>query len=463
MDQPITQQRGEPTAIAPAPAPARARRTGLRGARLPAPVVGGTRAWMITAMLMVLMMINFADKAVLGLSATSIRAEFGISAQQYGTISSAFFLLFSVAALVVGHLSDRFSTSKVLLVLALIWSVSMLPVIGPAGFTVLLVSRIVLGAAEGPAFGVAQHALHKWFEDADRSIPTALLTIATSVGIIVGAPALSWMIVNHGWRSAFVLVAVIGLVWSALWVVIGREGPVDVHSVAARPELTRPIDRVHVPLWQILTSRTWLGCALSSFAAYWSVSLLIAWLPAFLTDDLGYSKTETGFIATLPWIVAVITLLAQGLVVQRLMHRGVSSRWARGVLPGIILLTSGICTLAFVYLPHSGFTIVLVALGLGLSGAVFAAATTVCGEIAPIGQRGVVLGAFVAVYSLAGVIAPFVAGVLVGAAESATDSGYTAVFGITGLIVICGGVLAVTMIRPERDKARLTAAGAATN
>ncbi|MYR07744.1 MFS transporter [Gordonia sp. SID5947] len=463
MDHSITQHRGEPTSIAPPPPEQEARRDGLRRGRLPAPVVGGRRAWMITGLLMVLMMINFADKAVLGLSATSIREEFGITAEQYGTISSAFFLLFSIAALVVGHLADRFSTSKVLFVLALIWSVSMLPVIGPAGFTVLLVSRIVLGAAEGPAFGVAQHALHKWFEDADRSIPTALLTIATSVGIIVGAPALSWMIVNHGWRSAFILVAVIGLVWSAVWLVVGREGPVDVHSSSARSQFTRPIDRMHVPLWQILVSPTWLGCALSSFAAYWSVSLLIAWLPAFLTDDLGYSKTETGFIATLPWIVAVITLLVQGLAVQRLMHNGVSSRLARGVLPGIILLASGVCTLGFVYVPESGFTIVLVALGLGLSGAVFAAATTVCGEIAPIGQRGAVLGAFVAVYSLAGVIAPFVAGVFVGSAEDATDTGYSQVFGLTGLIVIVGGVLAVTLIRPERDKARLAAAGRTIN
>ncbi|NED64788.1 MFS transporter, partial [Streptomyces sp. SID10244] len=54
-------------------------------------------------MLMVLMMINFADKAVLGLAATSIRAEFGLTAAQYGIISSAFFLLFSISALVVGH------------------------------------------------------------------------------------------------------------------------------------------------------------------------------------------------------------------------------------------------------------------------------------------------------------------------------------------------------------------------
>lgn len=420
---------------------------------------GGRRARVITGFLMALMMINFADKAVLGLAATHIRAEFGITAEQYGTIASAFFLLFSVSAVVVGHLADRFSTRRVLFVLSVVWSVSMLPVIGPAGFTVILISRIVLGAAEGPAFGVAQHALHKWYVDADRGVPTALLTIATSVGIIVAAPGLSWMIVHHGWRSAFVLMAALGLVWCALWLVIGREGPVGSQADSGASRDVRAIDEVRVPIWRLLLSPTWIGCALSSFAAYWSVALLISWLPAFLTDGLGYSASVTGILTTLPWIVSCAALLAQGIVAQWLMRRGVSSRWARGVLSGTIMIVSGVCTLAFVHAPDGVTKVVLIALGLGLSGAIFAAATTVCAEIAPAGQRGVVLGAFVAVYSLAGVVAPYVAGVLVGQAGSVPRSGYDTVFSLTGSLVVAGGVLAVLLIRPHREIGRLIASG----
>ncbi|MYR07738.1 MFS transporter [Gordonia sp. SID5947] len=425
--------------------------------RLPA-TVGGARAWVITVMLMLLMMINFADKAVLGLAATSIREEFGLTAQQYGTISSAFFLLFSVSAVVVGHLADRFSTKKVLLVLALIWSVAMLPVIGPAGFLVILLSRVVLGAAEGPAFGVAQHAVHKWFDDADRSVPTAWLTIATSLGVIVGAPALSWMIDAHGWRSAFLLVAVVGVVWSAVWLVVGRDGPIDLHATDISTQRVRPLDRIHVPVRKVLSTRTWIGCALSAFAGYWAVSLLIAWVPAFLTDDLGYSKATSGTLTALPWIVGVIALFAQGFGTQRLMRSGVSSRWARGVMPGLITLAAGAFTLVSIFAHGNGMTLALLTIGLGLSGAAFAAGMVACGEIAPVGQRGVVLGTFVAFYSLAGVIAPYVAGVLVDRAGDDPTSGYTATFALTGVIAIVGGLLAITLVSPERDAALLTAA-----
>ncbi|MFW0793246.1 MFS transporter [Gordonia sp. CPCC 205515] len=454
MNQPATQQRSTPTAppeASTAPAGKRSR------------TIGGTRAWVITVMLMVFMMINFADKAVLGLAATSIREEFGITAAQYGTISSAFFLLFSISALVVGHLADRFSTKKVLLVLALIWSLAMLPVIGPAGFMVILMSRVVLGAAEGPAFGVAQHAVHKWFDDAGRSIPTALLSLATSIGVIIGAPVLSWIIGAHGWRSAFVVVAVIGAVWCVAWLFIGREGPVDLHNEETVDASVRPIDQVRVPLRKIFGSRTWLGAALSAFAAYWSLALLIAWVPAYLTDDLGFSKATAGTLTALPWLVGMIALLAQGFASQRMMRNGVSSRKARGILPGAMILASGVCILMFVFAHGNAMTLLFMALGLGLSGVALAAGTTACSEIAPVGQRGIVLGAFVALYSLAGVLAPSIAGVLIDRAGTDPSSGYTATFALTGVIVIIGGLLALTLIRPERDVAKLIAAGEPTN
>ncbi|GAA3709478.1 MFS transporter [Gordonia hankookensis] len=462
MDQSATRQRGAPDHLQPVvPESAGWRRAG-RPRRSGAATVGGTRAWVITAMLMVLMMINFADKAVLGLAATSIRAEFGLTAAQYGTISSAFFLLFSISALVVGHLADRFSTRTVLLVLALVWSVAMVPVIGPAGFTVILMSRVVLGAAEGPAFGVAQHAVHKWFADTDRGMPTALVSTATSIGVIIGAPVLSWLISAHGWRSAFVLVAVVGAVWCVVWLFVGRDGPIDAQSTTSTAGSVRPIDQVRVPLRSILSSRTWLGAALSAFAAYWSLALLISWVPAFLTDDLGHSKSAAGTLTALPWLVGMIALLVQGFATERMMRNGRSSSVARGIMPGIIVVVGGACILAFGYVHASALILVLMALGLGLSGVALAAGATACSEISPVGQRGVVLGAYVGLYSLAGVIAPFVAGVLIDHAGGDPHSGYTVVFALTGVIVVAGGVLAITLIRPERDTVRLIAAGSST-
>ncbi len=116
---------------------------------------------------------------------------------------------------------------------------------------------------------------------------------------------------------------------------------------------------------------------------------------------------------------------------------------------------SGICTLGFVYVPDGTLKIVLMALGLGTSAALLVLSPAVCGEIASRRQLGTVLGAFVCVYSLAGVLAPSIAGFLVGHAGTNAGSGYNLVFIATGFLVIAGGLLAVLLIHPERDATRL--------
>ncbi|MDO1481609.1 MFS transporter [Rhodococcus ruber] len=420
----------------------------------------GARAWVIAAMLLALMMINFGDKAVLGLAANDIREEFGLTASQYGAIASGFFLLFSLSALGVGYLADRFSTTRILTVLAVVWALAMAPVLGPAGFAVLLASRIVLGAAEGPAFGVANHALQKWFSNSERSVPSAMLNLGSTLGVIVAAPALTWMIVNHGWRSAFVVMIVIGIGWVALWLLVGREGPVGDEPSAHVREVLDEGDHRAVPTRRILLSGTWIGSVVAVFAAYWGAALILSWLPAYLTSGLGYSATAAGTLTTLPWIAGAIALLTQGWLTQRLMRRGVSSRMARGVLGGAVMITAGICTLGFVHAPDGWPKLVLMAVGLGVSGVIFPVATTVCGEIAPVSKRGTVLGAVVGVYSLAGVLAPYIAGRLVGKAGEVPINGYNTVFTTTAVILLAGGLCAVLLIRPEHDRLRLTARNA---
>ncbi|MDV8129212.1 MFS transporter [Rhodococcus sp. IEGM 1304] len=129
------------------------------------------RAWLIAGLLLVFMVINFADKAVLGLAAGSIMEHIGLTSSQYGLIASGFFLLFSVAAIVGGVVSDRVPSKWLLVGMAVVWSIAQLPMLAPLGaygFWVVLGSRVLLGAAEGPAYPVANHAAHKWFPDRER-------------------------------------------------------------------------------------------------------------------------------------------------------------------------------------------------------------------------------------------------------------------------------------------------------
>src|SRR5215475_14033110 len=227
-------------------------------------------AWTITLLLFFFMLVNFADKIVVGLAAVPIMNELKLEPAQFGLLGSSFFLLFSISAIVVGFIVNRVQTRWVLLVLGAIWALAQFPMVGTVGLTTLFICRIILGAGEGPAFAVAAHAIYKWFPDEKRTLPTAILSQGSAFGVIVAVPALNWLIVNYNWHYAFGALGVVGLLWVVLWGLFGQEGPLAEISDTAQ-------GGAKIPYSRLLTSRTFVGCVAATFGAYWVLSLGLTW------------------------------------------------------------------------------------------------------------------------------------------------------------------------------------------
>src|SRR5882724_11760278 len=227
-------------------------------------------AWKITFLLFLFMLVNFADKIVVGLAGVPIMTDLKLEPEQFGLLGSSFFFLFSISAIVVGFIVNRIATRWVLLVLAAIWALAQFPMVGTVSFTTLVICRVILGAGEGPAFSVAAHAIYKWFPDEKRTLPTAILSQGSAFGVILAVPALNWVIVNYSWHYAFGALGIAGLMWMVAWLVLGKEGPL-VQTAAMAASETR------IPYFQLLTSRTFIGCCAATFGAYWALSLGLTW------------------------------------------------------------------------------------------------------------------------------------------------------------------------------------------
>jgi MFS family permease len=395
------------------------------------------------------MLVNFADKIVVGLAGVPIMTELKLEPEQFGLLGSSFFFLFSISAIIVGFIVNRIETRWVLLALAVVWALAQFPMLGTISFSTLLICRIILGAGEGPAAAVAVHAIYKWFPDEKRAMPTAILSQGSAFGVILAVPALNWVIVNHSWHYAFGALGVVGLMWVAAWLVWGKEGPLVQTTAMAAAE-------PRIPYFQLLTSRTFIGCCVATFGAYWVLSLGLTWFTPFIVKGLGFSQAEAGWISIMPWISGAIVVILTGWISQAMMARGFTTRVARGVVGSVPLIVGGLILAVMPRVAPGGLMIALLVVGSGLCGSIYVVCAPMLGEFTPVSQRGAVIAIYGAIYTLAGIVAPQVMGSVIQRSGGLLD-GYLTGFTINAVVLTASGLLGLLLLWPNTERARLAA------
>jgi predicted MFS family arabinose efflux permease len=404
-------------------------------------------AWGMVALLFVYMVLNFADKIIVGLAGVPIMTELNLSPSDFGLLGSSFFFLFSISAIVFGFVINRVPTRWVLPGLALVWALSQFPMLGTPGFITLLICRVILGAGEGPAFSVAVHSVFKWFPDHQRTLPTAILSQGASFGVILAVPLLNWIIINRSWHWAFGALGIVGLIWVAAWLLLGREGPLEPKSAPGFIE-------ERVPYARLLFSPTFIGCCLATFGAYWALSLGLTWFTPFIVKGLGFSQAQAGWISILPWIFGATVSLSAGALSQAMLTRGFTTRAARGLLGAAPLLVGGLIVMLVPLTGNSALQLVLLVFGSGLCGAIYVVCPAMLGEFTPVTQRGAIISIYGAIYTIAGIIAPYVMGNVIEGAANPLD-GYMNGYRIVASVLIIAGVAGLALLWPNSERARI--------
>ncbi|WP_052409530.1 MFS transporter [Paraburkholderia oxyphila] len=433
---------------------------------------GSTRAWLIVAMLFLFMVINFADKAVFGLAAVPIMHDLNLSPREFGLVGSSFFLLFSLSGIGFGFVANRVQSKWLLALLAVIWSAVQFPLVtASVTLPVLIVSRVLLGVGEGPAFPLAQHACFKWFDNAHRNVPNTIVQQGASAGLMLAGPILSYIIVRYDWHTAFFALGIVGVVWTALWLVIGRDGPVGAaeparaghaadtahaaHAAHQAPGAAQDNAGETIAYRHLLLNRTFMGVLFIYFVEYAVVSLAFTWFPVYLRLGLGYTPIVTGWLfSTIVGSFIPVTLLLAW-VSQRLIRKGVSSRLARGALVGGFAMAGGALFIAI----SSGLDPVLKVACLALGGAasqlVFSFGPLMISDIVTVRQRGALLGINSSIGTLAGLIAPALMGGIVQANLGNPALGYEHGFLVVGALLLVSGALGLVLLNPEQSRQRI--------
>ena len=369
-------------------------------------------SWVMIILLLALGAINFADKAVLGLAAVPIIKELHLSPSQYGLVSGSLFWLFSLSSVLVTAWSDRIGTKKVLALLATTWAIVQFATVFVFSFPALLLTRVVLGAGEGPSYGTSVAAATPWLPSDRRAFGLAIVSFGSVIGPALFAPPLTFLIVVVGWRSAFALLGGIGLLWVVIWLLVGREHSEKRSLAGDETFVGHPWTRWSQIL-PIIFSRTVIFSTLAGFSVYWASALYLSWNPVYLVTVRHLKLSDPLYLAgiTLPYVVGGIAFIAFGAFADRVFHQTGSSRRSYVYLVSALLMASALCLYLAVSVPSAlgaviFFTLVFI-------GAPIPILLTIISTVAPAAHRGAVLGIVVAIFTLPGIIAPLVTGLLI--------------------------------------------------
>jgi ACS family D-galactonate transporter-like MFS transporter len=393
--------------------------------------------------------LNYLDRAVMGVAAPTMTGELSISPELLGVLFSAFSWTYAFAQIPGGLVLDRLGTRLTYSLSLGLWSLFTFLHGLAANVMVLFGCRLGLGAAEAPCFPTNSRVLSTWFPQTERARANSAYAVGQYVGLAFFSPVLFWIVAVWGWRSLFLICGAIGIAYAVIWHAVYRD-PGDSRSVnaaeldyiAAGGGLEH--DGATIPFsWRncgrLLGRRQILGASIGQFCGNSTLVFFLTWFPTYLATERGMDWLESGIYVVMPYIAASVGVLLGGQLSDRIIERTGSANMGRKLpVVGGLLLASSI--IGANYVDSDAIVIAIMSVAFFGQGMVNLGWTLIS-DVAPKALIGLTGGVFNLCANLAGIITPVVIGLIVGA----TGSFYGALAYI-GVLALAGAVAYIFVI-----------------
>ena len=322
------------------------------------------QAWLTFTILLIINILNYSDRSVLSAIQTKIQIEFSLSNTQLGLLGSSFLFIYALATLPLGVWADRSIRKNIVAACVGLWSVATLLSGLTRNFIQIFFTRSVLGIGEAGYAPSSLSMIGDLFPKGQRGRVLSLWSIGNLVGTAIGLILGGIIADKFGWRWAFYMVGLPGLIAAFLiWrSTEPRRGTFD-NEEDIGDETAHLHGSIGKDFWQtareILKIRTYwvlLGAFIFSFFTIGSAQ---TWITTYLVKDFGLSIAKAGTYSGITLISGSLagTLIGGWLAdfLQRRFQQG------RMVVATIAFLTGAPLTLVALTLHNLGpFLVVFV-------------------------------------------------------------------------------------------------------
>jgi ACS family glucarate transporter-like MFS transporter len=311
------------------------------------------RRFLVVAALFVLSLILYIDRVCISAAKVAISAELGLDNDAMGMVFGSFALGYALAQVPSGWLVDRHGPRLVLSIVVAGWSLFT----GLTGtvqtLTTMLVVRFIFGVGEAGAFPGAARVFYSWLPARERGRANGIIFSGSRLGAALAFPLLPWMLGRWGWRQSFWILAGVGFVWAAFWVLWFRDRPPsaqpgeEAEDDATATAATAGTGAPTASYGQVFRSRGLVLAMLQYFASNFTFFIGLSWMLPYLQERFRLTPAQAGGYAMIPLLFAATSQWISGFIVDALYRRPAWRAWSRR-LPAAIgfgLAAIGLVTL----------------------------------------------------------------------------------------------------------------------
>ncbi|MCG2591489.1 MFS transporter [Ramlibacter sp. XY19] len=277
---------------------------------------GRRAAWFAFAMTIALMIVDYVDRQVIVSLFPHMKADWGWSDAQLGSLVSIVSVTVALGALPVALFADRASRVRSIAAMAGLWSLATISCMFTRNYGQLLAARAMVGLGEAGYGSVGAALIASHFPARLRGALLAGFFACASVGSVLGVMLGGFIAARWGWQAAFGVVGVPGLVLAVLYLKVR-----DYRTVELTPQLDRTTrslrDTVRHVVRVLTRSRTMLWVCVGGAAQLVVVSAVWSWLPSFFNRLHGMAPERASVFAGAVVLAGAAGSVVWGAVVDR--------------------------------------------------------------------------------------------------------------------------------------------------
>lgn len=315
------------------------------------PASYGVLAWLCLAAI-----IAYICRNSISAAESTIEKDLGLSEKEMGLVMAAFFMTYAGLSIPAGWFAHFWGSRRSLPFFTVCWSAATAVMAFAGGLGTLFGTRLVSGAAQSGLFPGSVNTLSRWFPPARRGLASAALGACMSIGGAIGVSLMGVLIEPVGWRVAFLLFSIPGILWALGFFVCFRERSQPYRSGGAG-DLARAtaVAENDVEAAEEAAPPTPWGALVESPATWWisgqqffraaGYIFFATWFATYLQKTRGVSEAEAGFLNSLPLLAVIPGSFLGGLVSDWVLARTGSRRLARQGVAAASLLACALMVL----------------------------------------------------------------------------------------------------------------------